>query len=139
MRTEKRSAQGQIEDEAKRRALHPAASRQAIADSQPEPGFRENHRRLKADRLAREAATAPMLEPTPELPDDTPIDRVGFPPRLRGALTGGDLKTVGDVRQMSDRDLLSLQELGLGSLTYLREMLGLPSCDGVRPLGKKPI
>jgi hypothetical protein len=29
-------------------------------------------------------------------------------------------------------------DLGPGSDTFLRETLGLPSCDGVRPLGKKP-
>jgi hypothetical protein len=34
--------------------------------------------------------------------------------------------------------LLSFQDFGKGSLDYLRETLGLPSTDGVRPLGKKP-
>jgi hypothetical protein len=32
------------------------ASRQTISDGQAEPEFQENHERLKADRLAREAA-----------------------------------------------------------------------------------
>jgi hypothetical protein len=32
-----------------------SASRQTISDSQAEPEFQENHKRLKADRLAREA------------------------------------------------------------------------------------
>ena len=51
----KRSAEQQVADEAERRALNPLASRQTISDSQAEPEFRENHKRLKADRLAREA------------------------------------------------------------------------------------
>jgi hypothetical protein len=51
----KRSAEQQIADEADRRALHPLVSRQTISDSQAEPEFQENHRWLKADRLAREA------------------------------------------------------------------------------------
>jgi hypothetical protein len=51
----KRSAEQQVEDEADRRALNPVLSRQTIAESQAEPEFEENHKRLKADRLAREA------------------------------------------------------------------------------------
>jgi hypothetical protein len=56
MSNEKRSAEQQVADEASRRALNPNASKQAISDSQAMPGFEENHKRLKADRLAREAA-----------------------------------------------------------------------------------
>jgi hypothetical protein len=52
----KRSAEQQVADEADRRALHPLATRQTIADSQAAPEFHENHLRLRADRLAREAA-----------------------------------------------------------------------------------
>jgi hypothetical protein len=51
----KRTAAEQVEDEAARRALNPTGSRQTIAESQAEPEFQENHKRLKADRLAREA------------------------------------------------------------------------------------
>jgi hypothetical protein len=51
----KRSAEQQIADEADRRALNPLASRQTISESQAAPEFQENHKRLKADRLAREA------------------------------------------------------------------------------------
>jgi hypothetical protein len=50
-----RSAEQQIADEADRRALHPLVSRQTISDSQAEPEFQENQKRLRADRLAREA------------------------------------------------------------------------------------
>ena len=51
----KRSAEQQVADEADRKALNPVASRQTISDSQAEPEFQENRKRLKADRLAREA------------------------------------------------------------------------------------
>ena len=51
----KRSAEQQIADEADRRALNPLVSRQTISESQAEPEFQESHRRLKAERLAREA------------------------------------------------------------------------------------
>lgn len=51
----KRSAEQQIADEADRRALNPLASRQTISESQAEPEFQENHKRLKAARLTREA------------------------------------------------------------------------------------
>jgi hypothetical protein len=51
----KPSAEQQVADQADRRALNPLASRQTISDSQAEPEFQENHKRLRADRLAREA------------------------------------------------------------------------------------
>jgi len=55
MSKEKRSAAQQVADEADRRARHPLATRQTIADSQAAPAFQENHKRLKAERIAREA------------------------------------------------------------------------------------
>ena len=55
MSKEKKSAAEQVADEAKRRALNPMASRQTISNAQAEPEFQENHKRLRADRLAREA------------------------------------------------------------------------------------
>jgi hypothetical protein len=55
MSKHKRSAEQQIADEADRRALHPLATRQMIADRQAAPAFQENHKRLKAERIAREA------------------------------------------------------------------------------------
>ncbi len=51
----KRTAEQQIADEVDRKSLNPIGSRQTISDSQAEPEFQENHKRLKADRLAREA------------------------------------------------------------------------------------
>ena len=54
MSKEKKSVAEQVVDGAKRRALNPLASRQTISDSQAEPEFQENHKRLRADRQARE-------------------------------------------------------------------------------------
>jgi hypothetical protein len=47
------------------------------------------------------------------------------------------MKTIGEARETSDDRLLSLLDLGNCSIAYLRETLGRPSTDGVRPLGKK--
>jgi DNA-directed RNA polymerase alpha subunit len=74
-----------------------------------------------------------LLYPTPELSDDTAIKDVRFSTRIRNALNAAGIKTVGQVREASDATLLSLQDLGPGSVAHLRETLGLPSCDGVRP------
>jgi len=52
----RQSAEQQVADEADRRALNPLASRQTISDSQAAPEFQANHKRLRAERLAREAA-----------------------------------------------------------------------------------
>jgi hypothetical protein len=43
------------------------------------------------------------------------------------------VKTVGEIREASDTPLLSYQGLGAVSVARLRETLGLPSKDGVRP------
>jgi DNA-directed RNA polymerase alpha subunit len=74
-----------------------------------------------------------LIDPTPELPDDTAIENVQLPTRIRNALAVAGLKTVGEVREASGEMLLSLPDLGQGSVTHLRETLGLPSSDGVRP------
>jgi DNA-directed RNA polymerase alpha subunit len=78
-----------------------------------------------------------MSEPTPELPDSTPILEVRFPTRIKDALFDAGLKTVGEVREMSDKGLMALPNFGKTSVAHLRETLGLPSSSGVRP-GKKP-
>jgi hypothetical protein len=56
MSKEKRSAEEHVADEAHRRALNPNASKQKISESQAAPEFEENHKRLRAERLAREAS-----------------------------------------------------------------------------------
>jgi DNA-directed RNA polymerase alpha subunit len=74
----------------------------------------------------------------PELPDDTLVENVRFTTRIRKTLHAAGMKTIGDVGEVSDAALLSLPDFGSGSLSYLREALGLPSIDGMRPKIKKP-
>jgi DNA-directed RNA polymerase alpha subunit len=124
---------------AERKTLRDREAQEAIADhEEARTAFHENRERLREERLRREAAAGPMLYPAPELPDDTPIETVRFSTRIRNAVTAVGWKTVGEIREASDATLLGLQDLGPGSVTFLRETLGLPSCDGVRPMGKKP-
>jgi len=78
-----------------------------------------------------------MLDPAPELPDDTPIGRIRFPTRILNILTNAGIQKVGEVREMSDDTLLSFQDCGGSSVAYLRETLGLPSTHGVQPLPPK--
>jgi DNA-directed RNA polymerase alpha subunit len=96
-------------------------------------GLSNAERKDLRGREAKEASARPMFYPAPELPDDTPIENVRFSTRVRNALTTAGLKTVGEIREASDAMLLSLQDLGKGSVAHLRETLGLPSKDGVRP------
>ncbi len=53
------TAEQQVADETERRAQNPIASRQKISESQAAPEFEQNHKRLRADRLAREAELRP--------------------------------------------------------------------------------
>ena len=96
-----------------------------------EQAFSDNRERLRSERLTREEEEGPMLHPVPELPDDTLLDKVRFSTRIRNALTAEGWKTVGEIREVSDATLSSLQYMGKGSVAYLRETLGLPSTDGV--------
>jgi DNA-directed RNA polymerase alpha subunit len=124
---------------AERKNLRAREAQEAIADHEDaQQAFYENRERLRGERLVREAAEGPMLAATPELPDDTPIERVIFSIRIQNALRAASLKTVGEVREISDETLISLPDFGKSSLSDLRERLGLPSTDGVRPVSKKP-
>jgi DNA-directed RNA polymerase alpha subunit len=119
---------------AERKALREREAQEAIADhEQAQKAFQENRERLRKARLAREAAAGPMLYPAPELPDLTLIEQVRFPTRIRNALDAAGMKSIGEIREASDATLLSLPDLGPGSVAHLRATLGLPSTDGVRP------
>jgi DNA-directed RNA polymerase alpha subunit len=78
-----------------------------------------------------------LVDPTPELPDDTLIEDVRFSTRIRNVLAAASLMTVGEVRETADETLLSFQDLGPGSVARLRETLGLPSTDRVQPAKPK--
>jgi DNA-directed RNA polymerase alpha subunit len=119
---------------AERKALRAREAQEAISDHEDaQRALHGNRERLPTERMAREAAAGPMLYPVPELPDDTPLYKVRFSTRIRNAVTAAGWKTVGEIREASDATLLSLPDLGKGSVAHLREMLGLPSTDGVRP------
>jgi DNA-directed RNA polymerase alpha subunit len=108
-----------------RKELRGREAKEAIADhEEAQRALHGSRERLREERLAREAAAGPMLYPAPELPDDTPIENVRFSTRVRNALTPAGVKTVGEIRAASDAMLLSLQDLGKGSLAHLRETLG---------------
>lgn len=62
-----------------------------------------------------------LIDPTPDLPDDTEIKGVRLPIRIRNALTKADVKTIGELRQTSDS---GLQGIGKGSFTFLRKRFG---------------
>jgi DNA-directed RNA polymerase alpha subunit len=68
-----------------------------------------------------------MFDPTEELADDTALNRIRFPSRIRNVFAAEGLTTVGEVREASDATLLTLQNFGRGSVAYLRQTLGLPS------------
>ena len=125
---------------AERKLLRDGEAKEAIADHErAQKAVQTNLERLRTERQAREAAAGPMLYPAPELPDNTPIENVRFSTRIRNAITAGGLKTAGEIRDASDAALLSLPDLGKESVAHLRETLGLPSTDGVRPrVGKRP-
>jgi DNA-directed RNA polymerase alpha subunit len=117
---------------AERKDLRGREAKEVIADlEETQRALYGNLERLREERLAREAAEGPMLYPAPGIPDDTPIKNVRFSTRVRNALTTAGVKTVGEIREASDATLLK------GSVAHLRETLGLPSSDGVRPSGKK--
>ena len=121
---------------AERKTLRGREAQEAVADYEAaHKTSHENRERLR-ERMVREAAAGPMVAPTPELPDDMPIERVQFSTRIQNALRAADLKTVGEVREISDETLISLPDFGRGSLSNLRMKLGLPSTDGVRPISK---
>jgi DNA-directed RNA polymerase alpha subunit len=119
---------------AERKDLRGREAKEAMADhEEAHRALHGNRERLREERLAREAAAGPMLYPAPDLPDDTSIENVRFSTRIRNALNGAGMKTIGEIREASDATLLSLQNCGQSSVTHLREALGLPSTDGVRP------
>jgi DNA-directed RNA polymerase alpha subunit len=120
-----------------RKAFRQVDAKAALTEHETaEKAFSNNRERLRTERLAREAVKGPMLHPSPELSDDTPLDKVLFSSRIRNALSAAGWKTVGEIRAASDETLLSLQDLGKGSVSHLREKLGLPSTDGVRVGGR---
>jgi DNA-directed RNA polymerase alpha subunit len=112
------------------KALRKQDAAQALNDHEKsQKAFFENRDRLRAERLAREAAVVPMHDQALELPDDTLLKNVRFSPRIQNALTAAGLRTVGDVRHESEASLLSIPNLGQKSVRDLRKMLGVGISD----------
>jgi DNA-directed RNA polymerase alpha subunit len=63
-------------------------------------------------------------KPSRDLPDDTRIVDVDLPARIHNTLARNGIATVGELRAMPDKALLSFQHMGRRSLAYLRERLG---------------
>jgi DNA-directed RNA polymerase alpha subunit len=112
-----------------RKAFRQVEAEKAMTDHErAQQALRENRERLKAERLAREAALKGKemsdLDPTPELPDDTLIEMVRFPIIIRNGLSLAGLKTIGEIRAMSDGELRRIRRIGPGTLAFLRTSLG---------------
>ena len=110
---------------AERKSLRESEAKEAMSDhDDAEKAFHANRERLRTARLAREVVAGPVLYPALGLPDETPIVNVRFPTRITNALSAAGVKTVGEIREASDATLLSVQDLGPGSVARLRETLG---------------
>jgi DNA-directed RNA polymerase alpha subunit len=110
-------------------------TQEAAAHDEPNPPWLDRRRSAGGER---EMSEPNKLDPTPGLPDDTPISDVELPARIRNALVAAGIETVGEVRETADETLLSFQNLGKSSVAHIRETLGSVSTDGVRPSEKKP-
>src|SRR6266567_2607798 len=121
---------------AERKAFRDLDAREAMAEhDKTQAAFHDNRERLRSERLAREAADpagGKLVIPTPQLPDDTPIDKLRLTTRMREALRAEGLKTVGEIREKSDQQLLTIRDLGSGSIAHLRASLGMESVRVVR-------
>jgi Bacterial RNA polymerase, alpha chain C terminal domain len=73
-----------------------------------------------------------MFDPAPNLPDDTLIEIVRFSPLIRKSLNAAGLKTIGEIRAMSDDKLRRMRGVGTGSFAYLRKTIG----TGLKAKGK---
>jgi DNA-directed RNA polymerase alpha subunit len=134
MSDRKKSSSGS--SQAERKAFRDIEAREAMAEhDRTQTAFNDNRERLRSERLAREAADpvgGTLVMPTPQLPDDTPIDKLRLTTRIRAALRAEGIKTVGEIREKSDQQLLTIRDLGSGSVVHLRAALGVASVHGVR-------
>jgi DNA-directed RNA polymerase alpha subunit len=80
--------------------------------------------RSASERLANQIVENHLIVPTPDLPDEMPIEKLRFTTRVQRALSVEGVKTVGEIREKSDQELLSFQNLGRRSVAYLRVALG---------------
>jgi DNA-directed RNA polymerase alpha subunit len=110
---------------AERKALRKSEAQQANDyHEQTQLAFQENLERLRAARRLREAAAGPMLRAAPTLPDATPLEKLKLTARIKQVLHAAGIKTIGEIRAKSDRELRSFPKLGPGAVKALREALG---------------
>ena len=64
-----------------------------------------------------------MFDPGPDLPNDTLVEMVRLPTRIRNAVKFAGLKTIGDLRETTDEAFASIPNLGPGSVKWLRAQL----------------
>jgi DNA-directed RNA polymerase alpha subunit len=60
------------------------------------------------------------------LPDDTPVDELELRAAVRNALRRGGVPTLGELRTMSDRELLALRNFGRAALADVRFLVPAP-------------
>jgi DNA-directed RNA polymerase alpha subunit len=68
-----------------------------------------------------------LLDPTPDLPDDTKIEQVRWPTRILTVLRNAGIETVGEIRETSDAHILRFHRGGPGLVAFLRRSLGRPT------------
>jgi len=64
-----------------------------------------------------------MFDLGPNLPNETLVEMVCLPTRIRNAAKFAGLKTIGDLRETTDKTFASIPNLGPGSVKWLRERL----------------
>ena len=65
-----------------------------------------------------------MFDLGPDLPDDTLVEMVRLPTRIRNAENFAGLKTIGDFRETTDATFARIPNLGPVSVKWLRAQLG---------------
>ena len=64
-----------------------------------------------------------MFDLGPDLPNDALAEMVRLPTRIRNAVKFAGLKTIGDLRETTDEEFVSIPNLGPGSVKWLRARL----------------
>jgi len=68
----------------------------------------------------------PLFDLGPDLPNDTLVEMVRLPTRIKNAVKFAGLKTIGDIRETTDEAFASIPNLGPGSVKWLRAQLSEP-------------
>jgi DNA-directed RNA polymerase alpha subunit len=68
-----------------------------------------------------------LLDPTPDMPDDTEIDQIRWPTRILTVLQNAGIQTVREIRETSDADILRFRRGGPQVVAFLRTALGRPT------------